>query len=335
MYLGSRRVVSRAFAARIPRQIDHPEPARRNFALTWSTTKFSRGLSQPSSLSGADPTSNLDAHDESSQDLQSARPPIPESSAFSSLSLGYPYLTAEHSGSPDPLPSPPSSTSSPSPLIHDSDIQQYIMPLYLRGWGMSYQEVVRKRLNSEGQRVAKTTYVPSLDKRYVVPDDRSVFEFISEIGDYIVEVQVCNAHQRCRSMVRRLNVLQHHPYFKLGPRSIILTTCTHDAILGPEARLGRASAEMGHIVKRPGVTFRDIRLAYKAEAIFEQLLAKGSHPYTFRMRGRQSRPESVAELLNLLRDKLNRIQRQTPSRKSNASEGNLEVESLVSAYILW
>jgi len=107
----------------------------------------------------------------------------------------------------------------------------------------------------------------------------------------------------------------------------MITLCTHSACLSPDARLGHAFAEVGDVAKRAGVTYRDIRMAYKAEAIFEQILENASHPYTFRMRGPQARPESIGELLHQYRESHGLI------RKRMAYKGKSKAESLVSASI--
>src|SRR5882762_9047957 len=107
----------------------------------------------------------------------------------------------------------------------------------------------------------------------------------------------------------------------------MITLCTHDAVLSPDARLGQAFAEAGDVAKKAGVTYRDIRMAYKAEAIFEQILENASHSYTFRMRGPQARPESIGELLHQYKEAQGLV------RRRMLRDDKRKTESLVSACI--
>jgi hypothetical protein len=87
---------------------------------------------------------------------------------------------------------------------------------------------------------------------------------------------------------------QHHANTNVfeDQHAVLVSTWTHVARRRSDAG---ATAE-DKDVKTPGVTARDIRLAYVLEELFERALAAGGKEYVPLVRPEADRPETVEEL---------------------------------------
>jgi len=77
----------------------------------------------------------------------------------------------------DPLPAPPPPLKGTPPIINTSDIEEYIQPLYLRGWGLA--PILP---NGNG--------IPVLRKRFEFASADALQEFLADLREYEGKNQV-------------------------------------------------------------------------------------------------------------------------------------------------
>jgi hypothetical protein len=199
-----------------------------------------------------------------------------------------------------PLPTPPPRQKGTPLTISTDDIEQYVQPLYARGWGFS-------RILPNGNGIAV------LRKQFEFANAKALKRFLANLRKYEETMQVRFFHSfrstftftlyRLRELP--INVLknlffQHHAKTNVfrDQHAILVRTWTHvarrrsaDADADADAK-----AEDNKGEKINGVTARDIRLAYALEGFFESVLAAGGEEYVPLVRPEADRPKTVEEL---------------------------------------
>ncbi|KAH9002148.1 hypothetical protein EDB86DRAFT_3074508 [Lactarius hatsudake] len=167
-------------------------------------------------------------------------------------------LPQSTSSSLDPLPALPLPVKGTPPIINTRDIEEYIQPLYSRGWGLS--PILP---NGNG--------IPVLRKRFEFANARALQEFLANLREYEEGKQ----HHAKRNVFED----QH---------SVLVSTWTHVA--------RKQDPDAGDKdTKTQGVTVRDIRLAYALEGLFESALAASGENYVPQLRPEADRPRTLEE----------------------------------------
>ncbi|KAI9463672.1 hypothetical protein BJY52DRAFT_1184676 [Lactarius psammicola] len=164
------------------------------------------------------------------------------------------------SSSLDPLPALPPPPKGTPPIINTRDLEEYIWPLYSRGWGLT--PILP---NGNG--------IPVLRKRFEFASADTLQEFLADLTEYEEKKQ-------------------HHAKTNIfeDQHSVLVSTWTH------VARKQNLDANSGGDTKMQGVTARDIRLAYALEKLFESALATNGEDYVPRLRPEADRPRTLEEL---------------------------------------
>ncbi|KAI0305619.1 hypothetical protein B0F90DRAFT_1815213 [Multifurca ochricompacta] len=157
------------------------------------------------------------------------------------------------------LPPPPSRLKGTPSIISTRDIEEYVQPLYLRGWGLA-------PILPNGNGIAV------LRKRFDFANAEALHEFMTALREY-------EENQ------------QHHAKTDLfeGQHAVLVSTWTHVA----RKRNGDINDKD---IKTEGVTARDIRLAYALEKLFESALAASGDKYDPPIRQEADQPKTVEEL---------------------------------------
>ncbi|KAH9998512.1 hypothetical protein BJV74DRAFT_883196 [Russula compacta] len=158
-----------------------------------------------------------------------------------------------------PLPILPPPQKGTPLTITTRDIEEYIQPLYLRGWGLS-------PILPNGNGIAV------LRKRFELASVEALEEFLADLGEYEEKKQ----HHA------KTNVFEDQ-------HAVLVSTWTH------VARRSNAGAE-DQDANIQGVTVRDIRLAYVLEELFENALVASGREYHPHVRPEADRPNTVEEL---------------------------------------
>ncbi|KAH9038723.1 hypothetical protein EDB85DRAFT_1931742, partial [Lactarius pseudohatsudake] len=168
-------------------------------------------------------------------------------------------LPRSTSSSLDPLPSLPLPLKGTPPIINTRDIEEYIQPLYSRGWGL-------------GPILPNDNGIPVLRKRFEFANARALQEFLADLREYEEEKH----HHAKRNVFED----QH---------SVLVSTWTHVARKREDPDAGDKDTQT------QGVTVRDIRLAYALEELFESALAVSGENYVPRLRPEADRPRTLEE----------------------------------------
>ena len=99
----------------------------------------------------------------------------------------------------------------------------------------------------------------------------------------------------------RTGLQQHHPVIRFCDKDVFVFLFTHSAYLPAESDLAAQSAAIGEQVKKPGVTYHDVGLAYHAEGLHETMRAQTGFPPHTMVRPLIERPRSVRDLLTQFR----------------------------------
>jgi len=164
------------------------------------------------------------------------------------------------------LPMPPPAPKGTPPTITSRDIKKYVQPLYSRGWGLS-------PILPNGNGIAV------LHKRFEFMSAQALQAFLADLSEY----------ERKKQHHARTNVFEDE-----DQHTVLVSTWTH------VAQKPNADAE-DKDAKTPGVTARDIRLAYALEKLFESALAASGREYKPRVRLEVERPKTVEELDGIAR----------------------------------
>ncbi|KAN0113998.1 hypothetical protein V8E52_007147, partial [Russula decolorans] len=161
-----------------------------------------------------------------------------------------------HLSSIRPLPTPPPPPKGTPLTINTHDIEQYVQPLYARGWGLS-------RILPNGNGIAV------LRKRLEFANATALEGFLADLSEYEEE----NQHHA------KTNVFEDQ-------HAVLVSTWTHVARRRSDAKVEDKDE------KTHGVTARDIRLAYALEELFESALAAGGREYVPPVRPEADRPKT-------------------------------------------
>jgi hypothetical protein len=188
-----------------------------------------------------------------------------------------------HLSSIRPLPTPPPRPKGTPLTISTHDIEQYVQPLYARGWGLS-------RILPNGNGIAV------LHKRLEFANATTLEGFLADLSEYEEKNQVRFLFPSfpARWPIACLKPFQHHAKTNVfeDQHAVLVSTWTHVA-----RRRSDAGAKVeDKDEKTHGVTARDIRLAYALEELFESALAAGGREYVPPVRPEADRPKTVEEL---------------------------------------
>ncbi|RDB16883.1 Pterin-4-alpha-carbinolamine dehydratase 2 [Hypsizygus marmoreus] len=230
--------------------------------LTSGAQPFRRQASNSSPSNGKDPGAQDSSPQpvvvkESNQETTKS-PPTPPSESPASSSLETSQSLGRKDGF-DPLPSPPDYASGktpdgitllpinlpdpvsgwPTPWFHKFDVDKYLVPLYSRGWGIQYQRDYKNGVIPE--------FTAELVVRYEFKNFADAMRFINEV------VAIAESEN-------------HHPTFlsitnQERPEVMVVT------------QTDSAARPMYYQVEArdmPGVTRRDLRLAYFIETLYEK-----------------------------------------------------------------
>ncbi|KAI0256066.1 hypothetical protein BJV78DRAFT_1278634 [Lactifluus subvellereus] len=163
-----------------------------------------------------------------------------------------------------PLPTPPPPPKGIPPTISTRDIEEYVQPLYARGWGLA-------PILPNGNGIAV------LRKRFDFASAEALQAFLADLREYEEKKQ----HHA------KTNVFEDQ-----HQHAVLVSTWTHVARKpSDDAKGGDKDG-----VKTQGVTARDIRLAYALEELVERALATSGKEYSPRSRPEADRPKTVEEL---------------------------------------
>jgi hypothetical protein len=195
-----------------------------------------------------------------------------------------------------PLPPPPPRQKGTPPTISTHDIEEYIQPLYSRGWGLS-------PILPNGNGIAV------LRKRFDFASAEALETFLAGLAEYEEKKQVCLSSSgllRSSTQIKRKTKPTHTSSCPIFPRTFqhhaktdVIEGQEHHAVLVSTwthvARRPNADAQ-GKGSKTQGVTARDIRLAYALEELFESALVVSGREFAPRLRPKADRPQTVEEL---------------------------------------
>ncbi|KAH9047914.1 hypothetical protein EDB84DRAFT_1459683 [Lactarius hengduanensis] len=186
-------------------------------------------------------------------------------------------LPQSTSSSLDPLPSLPLPLKGTPPIINTRDIEEYIQPLYSRGWGL-------------GPILPNGNGIPVLRKRFEFANARALQEFLADLREYEEEKHV-RPPSRNNLFVLPNCISQHHAKRNIfeDQHSVLVSTWTHVARKREDPDAGDKDTQT------QGVTVRDIRLAYALEELFESALAASGENYVPRLRPEADRPRTLEE----------------------------------------
>jgi pterin-4a-carbinolamine dehydratase len=139
-----------------------------------------------------------------------------------------------------------------------------VQPLYSRGWGLS-------PILPNGNGIAV------LRKRFDFWSAEALEEFLADLNKY----------EKKKQHHAKTNVIK-------SQHAVLVNTWTHVARRRSLADADVKDEDEDH--KTPGVTARDIRLAYALEGLFESALAADGEEYIPHVRPEADRPRTVEEL---------------------------------------